>query len=334
MAKKNKKIKDPNKKSKAPFILLPISMVTAGVAKIVTIIIGAIGFGLFAWLYYEYGFLKDLIPDIFDEYYYSITNLLYFLSDVVSIGIILLFGLFNKGFTKKLQFVSSAFAGRISYIFFINFNTVMGYMQDLHHKVPSDLREFMEIAEWLVPLLVCLISIAVCFVVSVVIAEFIFKALTNYTEAPKVEGEKSFKLKKMIVPTIAISGVAAIYPVFYFVCVKVFKTIAISFPESLLLDDAWYFAGRLLGLGILLGSIFILKDKYRALTCLAAASTGVMLVVDYDYVSRFVYYIIISLFGIEFNYYWDIMVVLWSMAVAFVGIIFYILLNRKEMKRD
>ena len=58
MAKKNKKIKDPNKKSKAPFILLPISMVTAGVAKIVTIIIGAIGFGLFAWLYYDYGFIN------------------------------------------------------------------------------------------------------------------------------------------------------------------------------------------------------------------------------------------------------------------------------------
>jgi hypothetical protein len=38
MAKKNKKIKDPNKKSKAPFILLPISMVTKKLSKITCVV--------------------------------------------------------------------------------------------------------------------------------------------------------------------------------------------------------------------------------------------------------------------------------------------------------
>lgn len=334
MAKKNKKIKDPNKKSKAPFILLPISMVTAGVAKIVTIIIGAIGFGLFAWLYYDYGFIKDLIPDIFGEYSYYIINLLYFLSDVVSIGVILLFGLFNKGFTKKLQFVSSAFVGNIAFMFATNYNIFSYGLGELKQLMPYDVWDFMSVVEVVVPILVTIVSFGICFVISVLISVFVFKALSKYTEAPKVEGEKSFKLKKMIVPAFLISGTAAIYPVFYFIEDIIYENIGFeSYFISSLFSNAWYFAGRLLGLGILLGSIFILKDKYRALTCLAAASTGVLLFPQS--ISSTLGNIPIAISGgMGGDFYWLLTYILWSIAVAFVGIIFYILLNRKEMKRD
>ena len=332
MAKKNKKIKDPNKKSKAPFILLPISMVTAGVAKIVTIIIGAIGFGLLAWLYYD-GYIKDLIPDIFGEYSYYIINLLYFLSDVVSIGVILLFGLFNKGFTKKIKFVSSAFVGNIAFMFATNYNTLSYGLEELKHLMPYDMWDFMSVVEVVVPILVTIVSFGICFVISVLISVFVFKALSKYTEAPKVEGEKSFKLKKMIVPAFLISGTAAIYPVFYFIEDIIYENIGFeSYFISSLFSNTWYFAGRLLGLGILLGSIFILKDKYRALTCLAAASTGVLLFPES--IRSTLSSIPVAISGGMGDFYWLLTYILWSIAVVFVGIIFYILLNRKKMKRD
>lgn len=328
MAKKNKKIKDPNKKSKAPYIMLPISMLIAGVVKAV---IGLVGVLVVTILYGE---VLCEIPGFSDSWFNVLYNSILLFADIASIIVILLFGLFNKGFTKKLQFVSSAFAGCITYMFVFNTFWLTDLLDELTYQLPYDMRDFMEVVSVIVPIVITILNYVVCFVISVVIAEFIFKALTAYTEAPKVEGEKSFKLKKMIVPAFLISGTAAIYPVFYFIEDIIYENIGFeSYFISSLFSNAWYFAGRLLGLGILLGSIFILKDKYRALTCLAAASTGVLLFPQS--ISSTLGNIPIAISeGMGGDFYWLLTYILWSMAVAFVGIIFYILLNRKEMKRD
>ena len=327
MAKKNKKIKDPNKKSRAPYIMLPISMLIAGVVKTV---INLVGILLVSILYSE---VLQEIPGFSYDWSNVLFNSIYVLADIASIIVILLFGLFNKGFTKKLQFVSSAFAGCITYMFVFNTFWLTDLLDELKYQLPYDMRDFMEVVSVILPIVITILNYVVCFVISVVIAEFIFKALTAYTEAPKVEGEKSFKLKKMIVPTFLISGTAAIYPVFYLILDKIYENVSFEPITSSLFSSAWYFAGRLLGLGILLGSIFILKDKYRALTCLAAASTGVLLFPQS--ISSTLGNIPIAISGgMVGDFYWLLTYILWSIAVAFVGIIFYILLNRKEMKRD
>lgn len=326
MAKKNKKIKDPNKASKAPFILLPISMLIAGVVKAVINLVGNL---LVSILYSEV--LRE-IPGFSYDWYNVLFVSIFVLADIASIIVILLFGLFNKGFTKKLQFISSAFAGCITYMFVFNTFWLIDLFDELKYQLPYDMRDFMEVVSVIVPIVITILSYVLCFVISVVIAEFIFKALTAYTEAPKVEGEKSFKLKKMIVPTFLISGTAAIYPVFYLISDKIYENVSFEPITSSLFSSAWYFAGRLLGLGILLGSIFILKDKYRVLTCLAAASTGVLLFPES--IRSTLGSIPVAIIGEMGNLYWCITYILWSAAVALVGIIFYILLNRKEMKRD
>lgn len=326
MAKKNKKIKDPNKKSKAPYIMLPISMLIAGVVKAV---IGLVGVLVVTILYDE---VLCEIPGFSDSWFNVLFNSISVLADIASIIVILLFGLFNKGFTKKLQFISSAFAGCITYMFVFNHYWLMDLFDELKYQLPYDMRDFMEVVSVIVPIVITILNYVVCFVISVVIAEFIFKALTAYTEAPKVEGEKSFKLKKMIVPAFLISGTTAIYPVFYLISDKIYENVSFEPITSSLFSSAWYFAGRLLGLGILLGSIFILKDKYRALTCLAAASTGVLLFPES--IRSTLSSIPVAISGGMGDFYWLLTYILWSIAVAFVGIIFYILLNRKEMKRD
>ncbi len=326
MAKKNKKIKNPNKKPVAPYIMLPISMLIAGVVKAV---IGLVGVLVVTILYGE---VLCEIPGFSDSWFNVLYNSSLLFADIASVIVILLFGLFNKGFTKKLQFISSAFAGCITYMFVFNPYWLMDLFDELKYQLPYDMYDFMEIASFIVPLVIVIVNIVICFVISVVIAEFIFKALTAYTEAPKVEGEKSFKFKKMIVPAFLISGTAAIYPVFYLISEKIYENVSFAPIASSLFSSAWYFAGRLLGLGILLGSIFILKDKYRALTCLAAASTGVLLFPESIRSTLGNFPVAIS--GGMGEFYWLLTYILWSIAVAFVGIIFYILLNRKEMKRD
>ncbi len=324
MAKKNKKIKDPNKASKAPFILLPISMLIAGVVKAVINLVGTLIVNV---LYSE---VLCEIPEFSSGWYYVLFNSIYVLADIASIIVILLFGLFNKGFTKKLQFISSAFAGCITYMFVFIPYWSMDLFDELKYQLPYDMYDFMEIASIIVPMIIIILNYVVCFVISVVIAEFIFKELSAYTEAPKVEGEKSFKIKKMIVPAFLISGTAAIYPVFYLISDKIYENVSFEPITSSLFSSAWYFAGRLLALGILLGSIFILKDKYRVLTCLAAASTGVLLFPQS--ISSTLGNIPVAIIGEMGNLYWCITYILWSAAVALVGIIFYILLNRKEMQ--
>lgn len=325
MAKKNKKIKDPNKASKAPFILLPISMLIAGVVQAVITLGGS---ALVTVLYSE---VLCEIPGFSYGWYNVLNNSAFVVADVASIIVILLFSLCNKGFTKKLQFISSAFAGCITYMFVFNTFWMMDAVDQFRYQLPYDIRGFMDIASIIVPMIIIILNYVVCFVISVVIAEFIFKALSAYTEAPKVEGEKSFKIKKMIVPAVFISGVAAIYPVFYIIWKIIYANVSFDYGfTSSLANSVWFFAGRLLGLGILLGAIFILKDKYRVLTCLAAASTGVLLFPQS--ISSTLGNIPVAIIGEMGNLYWCITYILWSAAVALVGIIFYILLNRKEMQ--
>ncbi len=310
-----KKNKTKNKNI-LPYILLPVSMLVSGLIK-VTI-----------------EFIPNLINII--EGNFMIADNTFFggicavVATIATIVIIVLCSLCCKGLTKKLQFIASACAGSLVYIF----------TNDIKVFVFLALEEIDYDVAVIVAYIVNVLVVCICFALAVVVAELFFKKLSSYEEAPAMEGKKSFDIKKMILPIVLIVAAAILQ-----FGLAIFYDFSIHFNMNdgsfigYIINIVWNFGVNLLLVGILFGSMFILKDKYKTLTCVASACAG------YTFTLWGIPSIIVNAFWRELdiitssitikntNYWWYIPLGIVSIASAIFGVVFYILLNRKEMKK-
>lgn len=310
-----KKNKTKNKNI-LPYILLPISMLVAGLIK-VTI-----------------AFIPDLISFIAGYKDHNVYFLVEDICDVVgivaTIVVIALCSLCCKGLTKKIQFIASAFTGSLAYMLAAKNNFIYNLMYCIFGYGDDDVAV-------IVSYIVGALSVSVCFVLAVVIAELFFKKLSSYEEAPVTEGKKKINIKKMLVPFGFIIGAAVLQFGLAILNDYVIYPTVQGYYEKEVVAYIWEFGVNLLLAGVLIGSIFILKDKYRALTCVASASAGYVitlwsvpsLIIS---IAEFSLYSLGSAPTILFVIGRSLFVVTTIASVIF-GVVFYILLNRKEMKK-
>lgn len=296
-----------------PLILLPISMLVSGLIK-VTI-----------------GFIPDLISIIagYKDYrmFYLGENICQFIGELATIIIVVLCSLCCKGIIKRLYFIGSAFVGSLAYILVAKYNLIYHLMYCIFGSGDDDVAV-------IVAYIVNALSVSICFVLAVVIAELFFKKLSNYEEASATEGKMKINIKNMLVPFAFIIGAMVLHKGSDIFSEYVVLPAIYDYNVRGVVGCIWDFGIILLLAGVLVGSIFILKDKYRALTCVAAACMGYNLTlwglfesIDYalnaflglpDIVSTITYYV----------FY-----ITAALISVVLGIVFYILLNRKEMDK-
>ena len=292
-----------------PYILLPLSMFIAGVIKVTISVIPDLVTLI------GYGTLKSY-TDVWDSVCDTV-------SVIVFVVVIVLASLCCKGLTKKLHFIASACAGSLVYIFT---NNIKNIVYNVFNEIDYDLAVIL-------PYVFSALIVPVCFILAVLVAELFFKKLSSYEEAPEIEGKKSFDIKKMIIPAVLIMGVAVLQQGCIIFNDFVIDRAIEEYWKMTIVDGVWNFGVNLLLIGILVGSVFIVKDKYKALTCLASACVG------YSFVLRDIYAIAYSiLYDMGFSFgildlVWYGLAIIVAIIGAIIGIAFYILLNRKEMKK-
>lgn len=301
-----------------PLIMLPVSMFLAGIVKLVICNIPE---------HIQLTFGMEAFGEDYDLYYFLVYTFL-FIGKVTGLAIIIASSLFCKGLNKKLLFVASACAGTIAYIF------IPGryYLQNIIYYAFPDWGY--SVADIIAIVLNSLIIIG-CFILSIVIGTLLFKSLSGYEAAPIEEGKKAFNLKKMLLPCGFIIGVVVIEKIASSILGAMMPNISNEGTDSLV-SVMWWIAIPLIQVAFLLGSLFFTKDKYKTLTCLGAASIGYHIAnCGLTSVIAEIISTSISKTGAETagTAVYEVLGVMTYAGTVIFGIVAYILLNRKEMKK-
>ncbi len=245
-----------NQNNKLPIIMLPISMVVAGIVS-----------GLPSTL------IAILNPFLMSNLgiSYQVTDVLNIISSFVGsisyVVVIVLFSLVCKGLQKKLCFIMSVYVGTIAQVVF---NIVVTFTYGLLAILP--------INEYGVQSLILSggngIGGIIYFVLEVIVAIFFFKYISSFTEREIDEQTEACKVN-LLIPAIVIAG----YGILTFVL-----SLATSFIVPLLsgldtyiylaISQAIYAVIHVLKWGILIGVAFIIKDKYQRFTLVGSVIAG------------------------------------------------------------
>lgn len=310
----NESSKAPTKKRKFNLaaLLLPLSMLVAGITKIIIANIPQ---------HIVYIFSLDAFNN--DESLYWIVNYVFEgFSELFALGIIVLCALSCKGLTKRLVFVASAYAGSIAYMFVSE-----------HYYWRSLLWGIIDysVAE-VFGYIIYILSIIMSFALSVIIAMLLFKKLSGYEPKPLAEGKKGINIKKLILPCGLIMVAQVLYRISFSIEGFIYDFELISEVEDLI-NIVWPFVTYASITALLLVPIFIAKDKFKALTCLASAAFGYWIALWTPFVIVGEILTKDSTNDIYYDTVWALIRVGWSILVVVCGLGFYILLNRKEMEK-
>lgn len=301
-----------------PLIMLPISMILAGIVKLIICNIPEHIYLIFSMEAFNN-----------DSNLYSIfLTVCFFIGRLAGLLIIVLAALSCKGLTKKLLFIASACAGNIAYMF------VPG-QYNLQKIIDFGIPEWGYSVANIVSIIINSLAVVGCFILSVVIGTLLFKNLSSYEPAPLEEGKKAFSIKKMLLPCGLIIGVLII-EIISFTILPFIATNISDYAVETVVNIGWNLATTFVQVAVLLGSVFIIKDKYRTLTCLGAACIGYF-VADCGFLNV-IRIIIESIVGkAAAGTVGTVVSSVFSLIVFAGTIVFgiasYIILNRKEMKK-
>ncbi|MBR4287222.1 MAG: hypothetical protein IKT55_05925 [Clostridia bacterium] len=242
--------------NKLPMIMLPISMIVAGLVS-----------GLPSTL------IAILNPFLMSNLgiSYQVTNVLSvigsFVGSISYVVVIVLFSLVCKGLQKKLCFIMSIYVGTIAQVVL---NIVVTFTYGLLTILP--------IGDYTVQSLIIsggngIGGIIYC-VLEVIVAIFFFKYISSFTEKEFEADTQAYKVN-LLIPAIVIAG----YGILTFVL-----SLATSFIVTLLngldtyiylaISQAIYAVIHVLKWGILIGVAFIIKDKYQRFTLVGSVILG------------------------------------------------------------
>ncbi len=246
--------KDQN--NKLPMIMLPISMVVAGLVS-----------GLPSTL------IAILNPFLMSNLgiSYQVTDVLNIISSFVGsisyVVVIVLFSLVCKGLQKKLCFIMSVYVGTIAQVVL---NIVVTFTYGLLAILP--------IEDYAIQSLVLSggngIGGIIYFVLEVIVAIFFFKYISSFTEKEFEADTQAYKVN-LLIPAIIIAG----YGILTFVL-----SLATSFIVPILsgldtyiylaISQAIYAVIHVLKWGILIGVAFVIKDKYQRFSLVGSVILG------------------------------------------------------------
>ncbi len=242
--------------NKLPMIMLPISMIVAGLVS-----------GLPSTL------IAILNPFLMSNLgiSYQVTNVLSvigsFVGSISYVVVIVLFSLVCKGLQKKLCFIMSIYVGTIAQVVL---NIVVTFTYGLLTILP--------IGDYTVQGLIIsggngIGGIIYC-VFEVIVSIFFFKYISSFTEKEFEADAQAYKVN-LLIPAIVIAG----YGILTFVL-----SLATSFIITLLsgldtyiylaISQAIYAVIHVLKWGILIGVAFIIKDKYQRFTLVGSVILG------------------------------------------------------------
>ena len=242
--------------NKLPMIMLPISMVVAGLVSGLPSTLIAI----------SNPFLMSNLGIS-----YQVTNVLSvigsFVGSISYVVVIVLFSLVCKGLQKKLCFIMSIYVGTIAQVVL---NIVVTFTYGLLAILP--------IGDYTVQSLIVSggngIGGIIYFVLEVIVAIFFFKYISSFTEKEFEADTQAYKVN-LLIPAIVIAG----YGILTFVL-----SLATSFIVTLLsgldtyiylaISQAIYAVIHVLKWGILIGVAFIIKDKYQRFTLIGSVILG------------------------------------------------------------
>lgn len=242
--------------NKLPMIMLPISMVVAGLVS-----------GLPSTL------IAILNPFLISNLgiSYQVTNVLSvigsFVGSISYVVVIVLFSLVCKGLQNKLCFIMSVYVGTIAQVVL---NIVVTFTYGLLAILP--------IEDYAIQSLVLSggngIGGIIYFVLEVIVAIFFFKYISSFTEKEFEADTQAYKVN-LLIPAIVIAG----YGILTFVL-----SLATSFIVTLLsgldtyiylaISQAIYAVIHVLKWGILIGVAFIIKDKYQRFSLVGSVILG------------------------------------------------------------
>lgn len=244
------------KNNKLPIIMLPVSMIVAGLVS-----------GLPSTL------IAILNPFLMSNLgiSYQVTDVLNIISSFVGsisyVVVIVLFSLVCKGLQKKLCFIMSVYVGTIAQVVL---NIVVTFTYGLLAILP--------IEDYAIQSLVLSggngIGGIIYFVLEVIVAIFFFKYISSFTEKEFEADTQAYKVN-LLIPAIIIAG----YGILTFVL-----SLATSFIVPILsgldtyiylaISQAIYAVIHVLKWGILIGVAFIIKDKYQRFSLVGSVILG------------------------------------------------------------